>query len=149
MKPAKEYSLREILKLAWRCWPYYRPQLKHLFAFVGLNVFVGLLLMAIYFVGFDLIENKVLVGERLQPVQATVLLVGEESVTTGAEDEPKLTDEQRKRVRNGVLVVGILTWILITTYTAAAWYYQGFICQRFNQQLRVEWLSGGERLSVK
>ena len=149
MKPAKEYSLREILKLAWRCWPYYRPQLKHLFAFVGLNVFVGLLLMAIYFVGFDLIENKVLVGERLQPVQATVLLVGEEYVTTGAEDEPKLTDEQRKRVRNGVLVVGILTWILITTYSAAARYYQAFIFQRINQHLRVEMLSRVERLSLK
>jgi ABC-type multidrug transport system fused ATPase/permease subunit len=145
----QEYSLREILKLAWRCWPYYRPQLKHLLTFIGLNVLVGLIIIAVYFVGFDLIENKVLLGERLQPLQASVLFLGEEYVTTGDENEAQLTDEQRQRVRNGVLIVGVITWLLITTYSAAARYYEAWIFQRINQYLRIEMLNRVERLSLR
>ncbi len=145
----QDYSLRSILKLAWRCYPYYRPQLKHLATFVGLNILVGLLLIVVYFVGYDLIENKILQGDRLQPVQASVLFLGDEYVTTGVEDEPKLSDEQRKRVRNGVLIIGVLTWLLLTSYSAAARYYQAFIFQRINQHLRVEMMRRVERLSLK
>lgn len=145
----QNYSVREVLKLVWRCWPYYRPQLKHLLTYIGLNSLIGLILIAVYFVGFDLIENKVLLGERLQPMQATVLFLGEEYVTTGEEDEAKLSDDQRARVRNGVLVVGVLTWLLLTTYSAAARYYRAWIFQQINQQLRVEMLGRVERLSLK
>ncbi len=146
---SQKFTLREILKLAWRCWPYYRPQLKHLSLFVGMNILIGLIFLGTYFVGFDLIDNKVLMGEKLQPVQAKVLFVGQEYVTSGEENEPKLSDEQRKRVRDGVLSVGIFIWVLLTTYTAAARYYEAFIFQRINQHLRVEMLKRVERLSLK
>ena len=146
---SQKFTLREILKLAWRCWPYYRPQLKHLSLFVGMNILIGLIFLGTYFVGFDLIDNKVLMGEKLQPVQAKVLFVGEEYVTSGEENEPKLSDEQRKRVRDGVLSVGIFIWVLLATYTAAASYYEAFIFQRINQHLRVEMLKRVERLSLK
>lgn len=145
----QKVSLRELLKLVWRCWPYYRPQLKHLITYASLNTLMILIFVGVYFVGNDLVENKILLGERLQPMQATVLLVGEEYVTTGAEDEALLNDEQRQRVRNGVLVVGVLTWVYFALFSAASEYYKTWIFQRINQRLRVEMLSRVEQLSLK
>ena len=142
-------TVRELWRLVWRCWPYYRPQLKHLIAFALLNILMTLIFVGVYFVGNDLVENKILLGERLQPVQATVLLVGEEYVTTGAEDETQLTDEQRQRVRTGVLVVGVTTWVFFSVFSAATAYYQAWIFQQINQYLRVEMLSRVEQLSLK
>jgi ABC-type multidrug transport system fused ATPase/permease subunit len=144
-----DYSLQALLKLAWRCWPYYRPQLKHLITYFALSILMGLIFIAVYFVGFDLIENKVLLGERLQPLQAAILFVGEEYVTSGQQDEVLLSDEQRRRVRNGVLIIGALAWLLLTTYGSVARYYQAWIFQQINQKLRVEMLSRAEHLSLK
>lgn len=132
-----------------RCWPYYRPMLKHLLTFLVLNVLMAALFMGIYFVGNDLIENKILVGHRLQPMQATILMVGEDYVTTGVDDEPPLTDEQRKRVRLGVIVVAAMLWIYFAVYLAAATYYHAWIFQQINQRLRVEMLGQVERLSLR
>ncbi len=144
-----DYSLKELLRLSWRCWPYYRPQLKHLITYFALSILMGFIFIAVYFVGFDLIENKVLLGERLQPLQAAILFVGEEYVTSGQQDEVLMSDEQRRRVRNGVLVVGALVWLLLTTYGAVARYYQAWIFQQINQKLRVEMLGRAEHLSLK
>lgn len=142
-------SLRELWRLVWRCWPYYRPQLKHLITYGVLQTLMILIFTGVYFVGNDLVENKILLGERLQPVQATILLVDEDYVTTGAEDEEPLSEAQRKRVRNGVLVVGVIMWIYFALFSAAAEYYKSWIFQQINQQLRVEMLSQVERLSLK
>ena len=145
----QKVPLRELLKLVWRCWPYYRSQLKHLITYATLNTLMVLIFVSVYFVGNDLVENKILLGERLQPMQATVLLVGEEYVTTGAEDESLLSDEQRQRVRTGVLVIGVLTWLYFALFSAASGYYKAWIFQQINQQLRVEMLSRVEQLSLK
>jgi len=142
-------SLRELWNLVWRCWPYYRPQLKHLIAIVLLNSFIGVVYVGGIFVGNDLVENKILLGERLQPMQATALFVGEEYVTTGAEEEMLLTDEQRQRVALGVLVAGAIMWVVLSAYVAAVWYYMVWIYQRINQHLRVEMLSRAEHLSLQ
>ena len=142
-------TLRAILALAWRCWPYYRPQLKHLVTFVLLNSLTGVLILAALFIGNDLIENKIMLGERLQPMQATLLLVGEDYVTTGQADEPPLTDEQRRRVRLGVILLGGLLTILLLVVVALVIYYMVWIFQQINQRLRVEMLSKAERLSLR
>ena len=142
-------SLRELFKLAWRCWPFYRPQLKHLIATVVLNSLMGVIIMGSTFVGNDLVENKILLGDRLQPLQAKLLFVGDDYVTTGMANEEPLTDEQRQRVRLGVLIAGALIWVMLTAYVAAVWYYMVWIYQRVNQLLRVEMLSKAEHLSLK
>ncbi|MGI9262838.1 MAG: ABC transporter ATP-binding protein [Woeseiaceae bacterium] len=145
----EELSLKDLFKLVWRCWPYYRPQLKHLITFVLLNSFIGVVYVGGIFIGNDLVENKVLLGERLEPMQATLMFVGEEYVTTGADDEAGLTDEQRQRVALGVLVGGAIIWVLLSAYIAAVGYYMVWIYQRINQQLRVEMLSRAEHLSLQ
>ena len=68
--------IREVFRLALRCWPYYRPMLKHLLTFLVLNVLMAALFMGIYFVGNDLIENKILVGERLRACHARFQIKG-------------------------------------------------------------------------
>lgn len=142
-------SLKSLFKLAWRCWPYYRLQLKHLITFVVLNSIVGLIFLGSAFLGNDLVENKILLGERLQPLQATLLFVGDEYVATGEENEPLLTEQQRQRVQRGVVIAGALIWIIITACVTAVGYYMVWIFQRINQQLRVEMLGRAEQLSLK
>ena len=142
-------EMKALVKLVWRCWPYYRPQLKHLITFVALNLLIGFVIYGSLFLANDLIENKILLGERLQPLQAKLLLVGDDYVTTGAADEARLSDEQRQRVRLGVLIAGAAIWVVLTAYVAAVWYYMIWIYQRINQHLRVEMLARAEHLSLK
>ena len=146
---AEDRSLRAIFRLVWRCWPYYRPQLKHLITIVALNSLIGVAYFGGIVVVTDLVENKILLGNKLEPVQATLLFVDDGYVTSGIEGEPLLTDEQRKRVRLGVLSAAATFWIILTAYTTAVWYYMVWTFQRINQQLRVEMLSRAEYLSLR
>ena len=146
---ADDRSLRAIFRLVWRCWPYYRPQLKHLITIVALNSLIGVVYFGGIVVVTDLVENKILLGNKLEPVQATLLFVDDGYVTSGIEDESLLTDEQRKRVRLGVLAAAATFWIVLTAYTTAVWYYMVWTFQRINQQLRVEMLSRAEYLSLR
>ena len=146
---ADDRSLRTIFRLVWRCWPYYRPQLKHLITIVALNSLIGVAYFGGIVVVTDLVENKILLGNKLEPVQATLLFVDDGYVTSGIEGEPLLTDEQRKRVRLGVLSAAATFWIILTAYTTAVWYYMVWTFQRINQQLRVEMLSRAEYLSLR
>ena len=76
---------RKMLGLAWRTWPYTRPMLKHLIVLLALTFSGGLVGLVTAFVGVDLFMNKVLVGDKLQPIQAMVLFVGAEYVTADPE----------------------------------------------------------------
>ena len=179
-------SFRRMFGLALRTWPYMRPMLLHL-----------LVLLAFYFsgavtglvgavVGVDLFTNKVLVGEKLQPIQAEVLFVGDEYVTTDpeklgrtsrAEDqgtegkkgvgpnagtlgsaddgvavapfESELTPEQRRTVRNRLLIWGIFGGVFGALFGAAFWYYSMWIWQSINQNLRVAMIERAESLSLR
>ena len=144
----ENYSLRALLRLALRCWPYYRPQLRHILTFVILNALSGVLILGFGFLANDLVENKILLGERLQPMQAKIIVVGDEFVTSGEGDEVLLTSEQRQRVRQGTVILGALCWIMFIVYMRAMWYYMVWIFQRVNQQLRVEMLRRAEQLSL-
>ncbi|HCY05445.1 MAG TPA: hypothetical protein DHU16_08310, partial [Gammaproteobacteria bacterium] len=64
-------GLKEAFKLAWRCWPYYRPQVKHLGTFVAINSILGALVLVAGIIGSDLVENKIILGEKLEPLQAS------------------------------------------------------------------------------
>lgn len=75
-------SARRMLSLALKTWPYTRPLLKHLIVLLAFAFSGGLAGLVGLFVGTDVFTNKVLIGEKLQPFQATVLLLGEEYVTT-------------------------------------------------------------------
>ena len=142
-------TLRETLALAWRCWPYYRPQAKHLATFVLVNSVLGGVLLGLALLGSDLVENKVLLGEKLEPLQASLLLLGDEFVSSGDADEDPLSTEQRVELRQQIIYAGGVLAMLVLSISVVVWYYMTWIFQRVNQQLRVEMLARVEHLSLR
>ena len=164
-------TFRRMFHLGLKTWPFMRPLLKHLLVLLALLFSGGLTLLVGAFFGTDLFYNKVLIGEKLQPIQATVLFLGEEYVTTdplklgkksttestpddknnskSADVEPELTKAQRKTVRNRFLVWSAIGGVLIAVFGAAAWYYSTWVWQSINQNLRVAMVERAESLSLR
>jgi ATP-binding cassette subfamily B protein len=162
--PPPQMGIHKMYRLALKTWPYMQPMLKHLLVIGAFGLSGGLVLMVTAFVGTDLWTNKVLVGEKLQPLQATVLFVGDEYVTGDpqklGEDqalsagqsqsiEAGLTQDQRKTVRNRLIIWGIVGSVLTTLIGMFAWYYSTWIWQCINQNLRVAMTERVESLSLK
>ena len=76
-------TFHRVAHLILRAWPYYRPQLKHLVTYLLLNVLAGAIILVAGLISNDLLNNKVLVGTPLQPMQATLLLL-DDSYVVGA-----------------------------------------------------------------
>ena len=146
---AQSGSVKEAFKLAWRCWPYYRPQAKHLATFVLINSVLGAFALGAAFIGTDLIENKIILGEKLEPLQATMLLLDEDFVSSAGVENGQLGLEQRKVVRERVIVLAGVLAVLLVGISVCVWYYMTWIFQRVNQHLRVEMLSRVEHLSLR
>lgn len=146
---AESGSVKEAFKLAWRCWPYYRPQAKHLATFVLINSVLGAFALGAAVIGTDLIENKIILGEKLEPLQATMLLLDEDFVSSAGAENGQLGLEQRKAVRERVIVLAGVLAVLLVGISVCVWYYMTWIFQRVNQDLRVEMLSRVEHLSLR
>jgi ABC-type multidrug transport system fused ATPase/permease subunit len=173
-----EMSFRKMAHLALRTWPYMRPMLKHLILLLALGFWGGIVAFGTAFVGTDLITNKVVVGEKLQPIQAAVLFVGDEYVTTDPEKlgkasgakkkmkvssktteikadtalndiEPELTPAQRRTVRNRLIIWTIVGGVFLAIVGAAVAYYNAWVWQSINQNLRVAMVERAETLSLK
>jgi ATP-binding cassette subfamily B protein len=174
-------SLKTIGKLILRTWPYYRPQLKHLITFLLLNMLMGTITGGAAFVGYDLLNNKILLGKPLQPLQATILGLSDsyldtdgswtesnkaKSTTESAAVEtgkaganptatntetakPFLSNEQRRTVRNRMLVWAAAIGIMIMGSISGVFYYMVWVQQRINQHLRVSMMERAENLSLK
>ena len=142
-------GLKEAFKLAWRCWPYYRPQAKHLGAFVVINSILGALVLVAAIIGSDLVENKIILGEKLEPLQASMLMLDGEFVTSVGAENTQLGMEQRKEVRERVIILAGIMAAMLLSVSVCVWYYMIWIFQRVNQDLRVEMLSRVERLSLR
>ena len=142
-------GLKEAFKLAWRCWPYYRPQAKHLGAFVVINSILGALVLVAAIIGSDLVENKIILGEKLEPLQASMLMLDGEFVTSVGAENTQLGTEQRKEVRERVIILAGVLAAMLLAVSVCVWYYMIWIFQRVNQDLRVEMLSRVERLSLR
>ena len=130
--------------------------------------------MAGIFVGADLLLNKVLIGEKLQPLQATILFVDNEYVTEDPQQlgesrdknegfseksddvesielapNEQMTDEQRRTVRNRLILWGIVGGVFGTLIGYGSWYYATWIWQSVNQNLRVAMMDRAESLSLR
>ena len=185
-------GFRRMAELSWRTWPYMRPMLVHLIVLLAFYFSGYLTGLVTAFIGVDLFTNKVLIGEKLQPIQATVLFVGDEYVTTdpqklgkaetakgkpgaeskgvgevgvalAAEEEgaaagevgastgvvPELTPEQRRTVRNRLVLWGIAGGIFGSLVGFAFGYYSMWVWQCINQNLRVAMIERAESLSLR
>ena len=158
---------RRMLALALRTWPFMRPMLRHLIALLVLASSGILTVLVGGLVGTDLLTNKVLLGEKLQPIQAALLFVGDEYVTTdpqllggdaeepasedadAEEDAPALIPEQRREVRDRLIAWGIVVGVLSALFGFGGYYYSVWIWQNVNQNLRVAMVERAESLSLK
>ena len=167
-------TLLSMLGLALKTWPFLRPLLVHLLALLALAGFGVITGMAGSFLGADLFLNKVLVGEKLQPLQATVLFVGDEYITTdprqlGETSKPddledalieteesdeispveQLTPDQRRTIRDRLLLWVIVSGVFFGLLGYAIWYYSTWVWQGVNQNLRVAMVERAESLSLR
>ena len=77
---------RRFIQLLIKAWPFMRPLLKHWLILVSLTIFISVIFAGATFVGTDLFNNKILVGDKLQPLQAKVLLLGESYTSQDIDD---------------------------------------------------------------
>ncbi len=169
---APRMGFATMARLALRAWPFMRPMLKHLLGLLGLAGSGVASAIVALFVGTDLLNNKVLVGEGLQPVQAAVLFLGSEYITkrpkllggdnanpqvgraaspapANADIEPELTPAQRRTVRNRLILWGLVGGLFSAAVGWATYYYSVWIWQCINQNLRVAMVERAESLSLK
>ena len=146
---APAMSARRFGELILRAWPFIRPMITHIITLLTINAVTAVFIVALAAVAGDLLMNKVLVGERLQPLQAVLLNVGEEYVTTEAEDEDLMTVEQRRIVRDRLLIWFGIGGLVFLGGLATLPYYEAFIRHNINQSLRVAMVERAEHLSLK
>ena len=169
---SQKMGVRRMLTLSWRTWPFIRPLMLHLMVLLVLMLGGGAIGYVGLFVGTDIFFSKVLAGEKLQPFQATILLLSADYVTTDAVDlgeqkatdktkdsgvvadetvqsKEKLTGEQRRTVRNRFLIWGALGGALAALFGYAGYYYSVWVWQNINQNLRVAMVESAESLSIR
>ena len=146
---APSISARRFLELALKAWPFIRPMRVHFVVFLAINAVSALFIVGLIAVASDLLMNKVLVGEKLQPLQAVLLAVGEEYVTTGVAEEPPMDTDARKLVRDRLIIWFGIGGLVFLGGLAALPYYETWIRHHVNQNLRVAMIERAEHLSLK
>lgn len=172
-----ERGLSDIARVVVACWPFIRPYLKHLISLGAISLVLTVIAAISGLMGADIFTNKILVGHKLQPVQAVVLLLDESYVGTDAdvpeggqssadggsapapgereddgatatEVKDPLTDAQRKVVRNRFLIWSIIGGVVLLGAIATLPLYGMWIWHQINRDLRVRMLENAEHLSL-
>ena len=127
--------------------------IKHLLILIAGAALVSLVLFAVFLLGTDLFNNKILVGDKLQPLQAQLLFVDEsfvlEDIADNVNERELLTDSQRKTVRTRVIIWGAGLLVVLAPIAGILLYYNIWIWQMINQNLRVAMIAKAEHLSLK
>jgi len=144
-KRDESLNFRAIAAVFWRTFPYIKPQLRHFIIYYLLVGFLGLLQLGGFFLFFDLLMNKVFMGQPLSSVQAFLMGLDPGQFV----ETEKLSAESRSTIRtqlawiaSGVLAAGIFLG-------AVTPYYLTWILQRVNQMLRSAMIANAEHLSLK
>ena len=136
-------SVKALVGLFARTWPYLRPQLFHVTTWVSARMLVEVIWLFAALVAFDLFNNKVLVGEKLQLSQVTLLFLDDSylmGAEPGSDDDVaagQLDQYQRKEVRDRMLILFSIAAVFLMMLAPAIDYYRTWILQRINQYLRV------------
>lgn len=166
--------MRELIRLLLRTWPYLKSQLRHIVSWVGLVMLMEIIWVFAFLVAFDLLNNKILVGQKLEPAQATLLFLDDSytadpellaQLVTDVPDEEQappeaetaqatpaellLEPEQRKTVRNRLGVLFAIGALLMLMIAPGVRVYGTWITQRINQSLRSRMIERAEHLSLR
>ena len=129
----------------WRCRRYLLPQWPHFTLFLLLTGFGLVLNTGIAMFSADLLMNKVFLGEPLNSFQAAALGL-DESIFVDVE---KLSESARFEIRMLFLVLMASLVVLQFLLGQGMRYYQTWILQRVNQDLRVAMMDNAIRLSLR
>jgi ABC-type multidrug transport system fused ATPase/permease subunit len=143
---ATGFGPRALARIFLRTWPYLKPQWKHIVAWFSIQFLSGVVVSLLTVVLLDVFNNKVLVGEPLEPAQARVLMLDASYTDTG-----KLTEAQRRVVRDRTITLTVLGYFLLVVLAQriVTTYYEMWIAQRINQSLRVRMIANAEHLSLR
>ena len=129
----------------WRTRSYLLPQLKHFIVFAVLSGVAMLLELASTLVFFDLLTNKVFLGDPLSGTQASLLGLDPARFV----DVETLDEEARFTLRTVfVVIAGALMAIGFLLGTGLG-YYLTWILQRVNQHLRLAMMDRAVHLSLR
>ena len=144
---------RRILQLALKCWPFIRPMLKHLILLLGASALSSAALLVLGLLGTDMFNNKILVGDKLQPLQAQLLFVNEsyvlDDIAGNVNERELLSESQRKTVRTRTMIWAAGLLVVFAPIIGVLLYYNIWIWQMINQNLRVAMITKAEHLSLK
>ena len=158
---APEIAAGHMGRLILRAIPFLRPMLIHIIGFIlaGFVIAAGFGFAAA--LGGDVWTNKILVNEKLQPLQQAFLFVDntylkteflseeeQEEVEAAGFGGDELTQDQRKRVLAGFMVwslIGAVCGVLLYGFYS---YYGTWVWQNVNQFLRVSMIEKVEHLSL-
>ena len=137
-------SFALLLQLFRRSTAMLQPVRKHLLLlFAGFSTLglVGALVGFLFLITFS---NSVLVGQPPTELEATVLMLGPEFLSSEA-----LSPELRMNIAFQLLLVGGLMLVVLLPVGMLLYYYLVWILQRVNQVLRVRMLEQLQRLSLR
>ncbi|MEE2913967.1 MAG: ABC transporter ATP-binding protein, partial [Pseudomonadota bacterium] len=140
------FNFTTLVRLFLRTWPFIKPQWKHVVAWLSLQLLTGAIISVLTLVVIDVLNNKILLGEALEPIQATIFMLDE-----SYEGTENLTAEQRRDVRTRFVVYTVVGYLLLTLFLRmiVTTYYEMWIAQRINQNLRVKMIENAENLSLR
>ena len=172
--PPPTMSVMEIVRLFARTWPYMKPVAWHVAGWLSLAMGIGFITGYLTITGLDLFNNAVLDGKPIAPAQQILLMVDEsyvrktpildeevqemnrnytrtEAETPDVSDAEQLTREQRKVVRNRLIIYAVLFTIFLrmAADSFGVVYWGTWIEQAINQNLRVKMIENAEHLSLK
>ena len=142
-------TFAEVISFLKKCWPFYKPQVKHLMAYVSLTMVAGALVLGSLVLSEDLIYNKLLQGQKLQSLQVSMLLLDDTYLNGASANEETLSLDQRNQLRSRIIIAGGIWIVFVYGLIVFGGYYAVWIFQRVNQHLRVEMLARAEHLSLK
>ncbi len=139
-------SVKEIAWLFLRTWPYLKPVLWHVIGWFTLAMVIGLFSGYVTITGVDLLTNAVLNAQPIAPLQQLVLFVDESYVTAEV-----LTGEQRTAILVRIILYGVAFTILLRMLAdgLGVVYWETWIAQAINQNLRVKMIENAEHLSLR
>ena len=129
----------------WRTRRYLLPELKHFIVFGALSGVAMLLELASTLVFFDLLTNKVFLGDPLTTTQAGLLGLDPARFV----DVQALDEEARFTLRTVFLVVASTLMAIGFLLGAGLGYYVTWILQRVNQDLRLAMMDRAVHLSLR
>jgi ABC-type multidrug transport system fused ATPase/permease subunit len=138
-------TFRLVRRLLSRCLELLRPIRGHLLLFFAGFSVLALAFLPVGLLLFDAFWTRVLQGHPLRAIEATALGLDPTVFAVGE----SLGVEERRRVLERCIAIGLGFGAVAIPFALALYYYQVWILQRLNQLLRVRLLERLQQLSLR